>query len=209
MCHNFAEMKLTIVWQNVPTIQPCKPQWWTQRVLWAEFLLMSRLRKLAELNKAWPSCWPAPLVSGCCSFLSDYIGTVWPTSIHVHPHRTSTFWVLATPNFGQGILFCTPTATSTFAVGRHTNGAMLLWGLSRVRTSIRCAGGDVADNGVDQLIIDGAAMPVLKDMIQEGRSAGVQEGAVRLLTRLCSTPDAREQVSLCDLHTTVKPVMSA
>lgn len=44
-------------------------------------------------------------------------------------------------------------------------------------------------------------MPVLKDLILEGRSAGVQEGAVRLLTRLCSTPDAREQVSLHDLHT--------
>lgn len=44
-------------------------------------------------------------------------------------------------------------------------------------------------------------MPILKDLILEGRSAGVQEGAVRLLTRLCSTPDAREQVSPHDLYT--------
>ena len=57
-------------------------------------------------------------------------------------------------------------------------------------------GGDSVDNGVDQLIIDGEAIPVLKDLIQEGRSPGVQEGAVRLLTRLCSTPDARQHVSI-------------
>ena len=56
-------------------------------------------------------------------------------------------------------------------------------------------GGDSVDNGVDQLIIDGEAMPVLKDLIRGGRTPGVQEGAVRLLTRLCSTPDAREHVS--------------
>ena len=117
--------------------------------------------------------------------------------------------MLASPNFGQGVLFCTPQQPAHLLLDDIINGAMLLDGLSRVRTSLRCAGGDVADSGVDQLIIDGAAMPVLKDMIQEGRSAGVQEGAVRLLTRLCSTPDAREQVSLCDLHTTVKPIMSA
>ena len=56
-------------------------------------------------------------------------------------------------------------------------------------------GGDCVDNGVDQLIIDGEAMPVLKDLIRGGRTPEVQEGAVRLLTRLCSTPDAREHVS--------------
>lgn len=56
------------------------------------------------------------------------------------------------------------------------------------------AGGDFADNGLDQLIIDGEAMPVLKDMIREGKTPGVREGAVRLLTRLCSTPEAREHV---------------
>ena len=37
-------------------------------------------------------------------------------------------------------------------------------------------------------------MPVLKDLILEGRTTGVQEGAVRLLTRLCTTPEAREHV---------------
>ncbi len=56
-------------------------------------------------------------------------------------------------------------------------------------------GGEYADNGLDQLIIDGEAMPVLKEMIKGGKTPGVQEGAVRLLTRLCSTPEAREQVS--------------
>ena len=54
---------------------------------------------------------------------------------------------------------------------------------------------------MEQLIIDGEAMPVLKDLIQEGRSPGIQEGAVRLLTRLCSTPEAREHVSFCSLVT--------
>ena len=52
---------------------------------------------------------------------------------------------------------------------------------------------------MEQLIIEGEAMPVLKDLIREGRSPGVQEGAVRLLTRLCSTPEAREHVSLHNL----------
>ena len=55
-------------------------------------------------------------------------------------------------------------------------------------------GGDYADNGVDQLIIDGEAMPVLKVLIREGKTPGVREGAVRLLTRLCTTPEARQEV---------------
>ena len=61
-------------------------------------------------------------------------------------------------------------------------------------------GGDYADNGLDQLIIDGEAMPVLKGMIRQGKTPGVQEGAVRLLARLCSTPEAREEVGFCCLH---------
>lgn len=60
-------------------------------------------------------------------------------------------------------------------------------------------GGDYADNGVDQLIIDGEAMPVLKALIKEGKSPGVGEGAVRLLTRLCSTPEARQEVRSASL----------
>ncbi|DBB14617.1 hypothetical protein WJX82_001687 [Trebouxia sp. C0006] len=59
---------------------------------------------------------------------------------------------------------------------------------------LACAlGGDYADNGVDQLIIDGEAMPVLKALIREGKTPGVREGAVRLLTRLCTTPEARQE----------------
>lgn len=62
---------------------------------------------------------------------------------------------------------------------------------------LACAlGGDHADNGLDQLIIDGEAMPVLKGMIKQGKTPGVQEGAVHLLARLCSTPDARQEVEL-------------
>ena len=72
-------------------------------------------------------------------------------------------------------------------------------------------GGDYADNGVDQLIIDGEAMPVLKALIKEGKSPGVGEGAVRLLTRLCSTPEARQEVRSASLpHNvfhTVLPVL--
>ncbi len=59
---------------------------------------------------------------------------------------------------------------------------------------VYAVGGDYADNGVDQLIIDGEAMPVLKALIREGKTPGVREGAVRLLTRLCSTPEARQEV---------------
>lgn len=59
---------------------------------------------------------------------------------------------------------------------------------------VYAVGGDYADNGVDQLIIDGEAMPVLKALIKEGKTPGVREGAVRLLTRLCSTPEARQEV---------------
>jgi len=60
---------------------------------------------------------------------------------------------------------------------------------------VYAVGGDYADNGVDQLIIDGEAMPVLKALIKEGKTPGVCEGAVRLLTRLCSTPEARQEVA--------------
>ena len=59
---------------------------------------------------------------------------------------------------------------------------------------VYAVGGDYADNGVDQLIIDGEAMPVLKALIREGKTPGVREGSVRLLTRLCSTPEARQEV---------------
>lgn len=69
----------------------------------------------------------------------------------------------------------------------------------------RSVGGDHADNGLDQLIIDGEAMPVLKGMIKQGKTPGVQEGAVRLLARLCSTPEARQEVGLPCLYT-VQPV---
>ena len=37
---------------------------------------------------------------------------------------------------------------------------------------------------------------MLKDLIRQGRTPGVQEGAARLLTRLCTTPEAREHVSI-------------
>ena len=57
-----------------------------------------------------------------------------------------------------------------------------------------CTGGEHKDNGLEQLIIQGEAFPVLRALILKGKSAGVQEGAVRLLARLCSTPAAREQV---------------
>ena len=58
-----------------------------------------------------------------------------------------------------------------------------------------CTGGEHKDNGLEQLIIQGEAFPVLRALILKGKSASVQEGAVRLLARLCSTPEAREQVS--------------
>ncbi len=62
------------------------------------------------------------------------------------------------------------------------------------KVPVYAVGGDYADNGVDQLIIDGEAMPVLKALIREGKTPGVREGAVRLLTRLCTTPEARQEV---------------
>ena len=58
-----------------------------------------------------------------------------------------------------------------------------------------CAGGDFADNGLDQLTIEGEAMSVVKALIQQGQSLEVQEGAMRLLARLCSVPEARQQAS--------------
>ncbi len=62
------------------------------------------------------------------------------------------------------------------------------------KVHVYAVGGDYADNGVDQLIIDGEAMPVLKALIKEGKTPGVCEGAVRLLTRLCTTLEARQEV---------------
>ncbi len=62
------------------------------------------------------------------------------------------------------------------------------------KVHVYAVGGDYADNGVDQLIIDGEAMPVLKALIKEGKTPGVREGAVRLLTRLCTTLEARQEV---------------
>ena len=63
-----------------------------------------------------------------------------------------------------------------------------------IKVSMLCAGGEHKDNGLEQLIIQGEAFPVLRALIMKGKSAGVQEGAVRLLARLSSTPEAREQV---------------
>ena len=54
--------------------------------------------------------------------------------------------------------------------------------------------GDRSDNGLDQLIIQGEAMSVLKSLITGGKSVDVQLGSSRLMAKLCSTPEAREQV---------------
>ena len=58
------------------------------------------------------------------------------------------------------------------------------------------AGGEFSDNGLDQLLIEGEAITAMKKMLQQTRDLGMQEGAVKLLVRLCSTADSRTEVSI-------------
>lgn len=68
------------------------------------------------------------------------------------------------------------------------------------------AGGEFSDNGLDQLLIEGEAIAAMKRLLQQSKDLGMQEGAVRLLVRLCSTPESRSEASTlspdtqCTLH---------
>lgn len=57
------------------------------------------------------------------------------------------------------------------------------------------AGGEFSDNGLDQLLIEGEAISAMKKMLQQTRDLDMQEGAVKLLVRLCSTADSRTEVA--------------